>query len=91
MVPPHNCHCGSHGSSLLQHVRRSYRPQTGVAVRDAADHWRIEDPMPVKLAEPGMVIFWFGTDLFYANVAFLCRTSAHARARITDASALAHH
>jgi MFS superfamily sulfate permease-like transporter len=55
--------------SLLQHVRRSYRPQTGVLVRDA-DHWRIEDPLPVKLAEPGMVIFWFGADLFYANVAF---------------------
>ena len=57
--------------SLLQHVRRSYRPQTGVLVRDAAaDQWRIEDPLPVKLAEPGMVIFWFGADLFYANVAF---------------------
>src|SRR5215469_8127475 len=56
---------------LLQHVRRSYRPQTGVLVRDAAaDQWRIEDPLPVKLAEPGMVIFWFGADLFYANVAF---------------------
>jgi len=24
----------------------------------------------VKLAEPGMVIFWFDADLFYANVAF---------------------
>ena len=57
--------------SLLQHVRRSYRPQTGVLVRDAAaDQWCIEDPLPVKLAEPGMVIFWFGADLFYANVAF---------------------
>jgi sulfate permease, SulP family len=56
--------------SLLQHVRRSYRPQTGVVVRDAADHWCILDPLPVKLAEPGMVIFWFGADLFYANVAF---------------------
>jgi high affinity sulfate transporter 1 len=56
--------------SLLQHVRRSYRPQTGVVVRDAADHWCIENPLPVKLAEPGMVIFWFGADLFYANVAF---------------------
>ena len=62
--------------SLLQHVRRSYRPQTGVLVRDAADHWRIEDPLPVKLAEPGMVIFWFGADLFYANVAFFAE---HAR------------
>jgi len=62
--------------SLLQHVRRSYRPQTGVVVRDAAGHWRIEDPLPVKLAESGIVIFWFGADLFYANVAFFAE---HAR------------
>jgi high affinity sulfate transporter 1 len=56
--------------SLLQHVRHSYRPQTGVLVHDAADHWRLEDPLPGKMAEPGLVIFWFGADLFYANVAF---------------------
>jgi SulP family sulfate permease len=56
--------------SLLQHVRNSYRPLTGVLVRDAADHWRIEDPVPGMMAEPGMVIFWFGSDLFYANAGF---------------------
>jgi len=56
--------------SLLQHVRHSYRPQTGVLVHDAADHWQLEDPLPGKMAEPGMVIFWFGANLFYANVAF---------------------
>jgi high affinity sulfate transporter 1 len=56
--------------SLLQHVRHSYRPQTGVLVHDAADHWRLEDPLPGRMAEPGLVIFWFGADLFYANVAF---------------------
>jgi sulfate permease, SulP family len=56
--------------SLLQHVRHSYRPQTGVLVHDAADHWRLEDPQPGKMAEPGLVIFWFGADLFYANIAF---------------------
>jgi MFS superfamily sulfate permease-like transporter len=56
--------------SLLQHVRHSYRPLSGVLVKDAADHWRIEDPLPGKVAEPGLVIFWFGSDLFYANVAF---------------------
>jgi sulfate permease, SulP family len=54
--------------SLLQHVRRSYRPYTGVIVRDAVDHWRLEDPVPGKMAEPGLVMFWFGADLFYANV-----------------------
>jgi len=52
------------------HVRHSYRPHTGVLVRDEADHWRIDDPVPGKLAEPGMVMFWFGAGLFYANVSF---------------------
>lgn len=56
--------------SLLQHVRRSYRPHTGVVLRDADDHWRLEDPLPGRMAEPGLVIFWFGTDLFFANVPF---------------------
>jgi MFS superfamily sulfate permease-like transporter len=56
--------------SLLQHVRRSYRPHTGVALRDADDHWRLEDSLPGRMAEPGLVIFWFGTDLFFANVPF---------------------
>jgi MFS superfamily sulfate permease-like transporter len=41
-----------------------------VIVRDDADHWRIEDPVPGKLAEPGMLMFWFGASLFYANVPF---------------------
>jgi SulP family sulfate permease len=56
--------------SLLQHVRHSYRPHTAVMVRDAAGNWQLEDPVPGKIAEPGLVIFWFGADLFYANVAF---------------------
>lgn len=56
--------------SLLMHVRHSYRPHVGVIVRDEADHWRIEDAAPGKLAEPGMVMFWFGAGLFYANAAF---------------------
>ena len=56
--------------SLLMHVRHSYRPHVGVIVRDEADHWRIEDPGPGKFAEPGMVMFWFGAGLFYANASF---------------------
>jgi high affinity sulfate transporter 1 len=56
--------------SLLQHVRHSYRPPTHVLVHDTAGHWHLEDPLPGKMAEPGMIIFWFGADLFYANVAF---------------------
>jgi high affinity sulfate transporter 1 len=56
--------------SLLMHVRHSYRPHLGVLVRDEAEHWRLDDPAPGKLAEPGMVMFWFGAGLFYANVSF---------------------
>lgn len=56
--------------SLLQHVRRSYRPNAGVIVRDELDHWRLEDATPGKMIEPGMVMFWFGSDLFYANAGF---------------------
>jgi len=67
--------------SLLQHVRRSYRPNTAVIVRDGADHWRFEDPAPGKMAEPGLVMFWFGADLFYANAAFF---AAQARRLIHD-------
>jgi MFS superfamily sulfate permease-like transporter len=54
--------------SLVQHVRRSYRPMTGVVVHDATDRWRLEDAAPGKMLEPGMVMFWFGSDLSYANV-----------------------
>jgi MFS superfamily sulfate permease-like transporter len=56
--------------SLLMHVRHSYRPHVGVLVRDDADHWRLEDPVPGRLAEPGLVMFWFGAGLFYANASF---------------------
>jgi len=56
--------------SLLMHVRQSYRPAAGVVVRDAADEWRIVDPVPGKFVEPGMVMFWFGAGLFYANAGY---------------------
>jgi MFS superfamily sulfate permease-like transporter len=56
--------------SLLQHVRRSYRPHTGVILHDEKDHWRMEEAAPGLMLEPGLVMFWFGSDLFYANTGF---------------------
>jgi len=56
--------------SLLQHVRHSYRPHTAVVLRDPVDHWRLEPAEPGKMIEPGMVMYWFGADLFYANASF---------------------
>ena len=67
--------------SLLMHVRQSYRPQIGVVLRDSASHWRIHAPIPGRFAEQGMVMFWFGSGLFYANVPYFAE---HARKLVHD-------
>jgi sulfate permease, SulP family len=54
--------------SLLRHVRHSYRPHTAVLVEDGAGQWRPTAAVPGTLSGPGLVIFQFGADLFYANV-----------------------
>ncbi len=53
--------------SLLQHVRHTYRPPTAVVLRDPAEHWKMEPVAPGKMIEPGLIMFWFGADLYYAN------------------------
>jgi len=55
------------GLSLLRHVRHSYRPHTAVLVDDGAGHWRQTPAVPGAQSEPGLLIFQFGADLFYAN------------------------
>ena len=40
--------------SLLQHVRRSYRPRTAVVVQDQVDHWQLEEAVPGRMIVPGM-------------------------------------
>jgi len=52
--------------SLLRHLRHSYRPHTAVLVEDDGQ-WRATPAVPGALSEPGLVIFQFGADLFYAN------------------------
>jgi len=53
--------------SLLQHVRHGYRPNTAVILHDPVEHWRMEPVTPGKMVEPGLVMYWFGADLYYAN------------------------
>jgi sulfate permease, SulP family len=54
--------------SLLQHVRRSYQPHTAIIIPLENDRWQMEPVAPGKMIEPGLVMYWFGADLFYANV-----------------------
>jgi MFS superfamily sulfate permease-like transporter len=56
--------------SLLQHVRHSYRPHTAVFVQDASEHWVMREAVPGVITEPGLLMFWFGADLFYANASY---------------------
>jgi sulfate permease, SulP family len=53
--------------SLVRHVRHSYRPHTAVLVQDSAGQWRSIPAVPGASSGPGLVVFQFGADLFYAN------------------------
>ena len=53
--------------SLLDHVRHGYRPPTAIILRDPIEHWRMEKVAPGEMIEPGLVMYWFGADLYYAN------------------------
>jgi len=53
--------------SLFRHVRHSYRPHTAVLVQDEGGQWRPTPAVAGAQTGPGLVVFQFGADLFYAN------------------------
>jgi len=53
--------------SLLRIVRHSYRPHSGVLVADANGTWKLVPATPNVVTEPGLVLYRFGAELFYAN------------------------
>jgi sulfate permease, SulP family len=56
--------------SLLLHVRHSYHPHSAIIIPDANRIWQ---PIPVRLGSvsaPGLIIYRFSRDLFYANTTF---------------------
>ncbi|WP_322043457.1 SulP family inorganic anion transporter [Paraburkholderia sp. J67] len=53
--------------SLLRHVRHSYRPHTMVLMPNEEGRWM---PVPAEaglMTAPGLIVYRFGADLFYAN------------------------
>jgi sulfate permease, SulP family len=54
--------------SLFRHVRHSYRPHTLILVSSATGRWTAAPAMPGEETEPGLVVYRFGADLFYANI-----------------------
>jgi sulfate permease, SulP family len=53
--------------SLLRIVHHSYHPHTGVMVPNNIGTWDLIPVSPVAVTEPGLVIYRFGAELFYAN------------------------
>jgi MFS superfamily sulfate permease-like transporter len=68
--------------SLLRHVRHSYLPHTAVLVQKDGQ-WLPVPALPGAVSEPGLVVFQFGSDLFYANAG---RFSADVRGLVEGAS-----
>ncbi|WP_010094311.1 SulP family inorganic anion transporter [Burkholderia ubonensis] len=54
--------------SLMRHVRHSYRPHTMVLEPGADDgRWLPVPVRPGAMTAPGLIVYRFGSDLFYAN------------------------
>jgi MFS superfamily sulfate permease-like transporter len=53
--------------SLLRVVRHSYRPHTAVVVQGQDGLWQLIPVAPGAVTEPGLIVYRFGSALFYAN------------------------
>jgi SulP family sulfate permease len=53
--------------SLLRIVSHSYHPHTGVMVPNSIGTWDLIPVSTVSVTKPGLVIYRFGAELFYAN------------------------
>jgi MFS superfamily sulfate permease-like transporter len=58
--------------SLFRHVRHSYRPHTMMLVPDATGRWVVAPAAPGRVTAPGLIVYRFGADLFYANENKFC-------------------
>jgi SulP family sulfate permease len=53
--------------SLFRHVRHSYSPHTMMLAPNPTGRWVSTPATPGKETEPGLIVYRFGSDLFYAN------------------------
>jgi len=54
-------------ASIIDHLSHSYRPRSSVLAKSPAGHWRQMPVQPGARSEPGLVIYRFGSSLYYAN------------------------
>ncbi len=52
---------------MVDHLRHSYRPRSSVLVKSAGGHWQSVPVAPGARTEPGLVVYRFGSSLYFAN------------------------
>jgi MFS superfamily sulfate permease-like transporter len=55
------------GLSLLRHVKHSYRPHSVVLAPGPSGRWEPVPAAPGTQTEPGLIVYRFDADLFFAN------------------------
>jgi sulfate permease, SulP family len=58
-------------ASVVDHLRHSYNPLNHVLVKSPAGYWQPVPVAPGARTEEGLIIYRFGTSLYYANAAKL--------------------
>ena len=63
-------------ASIVDHLRHSYNPLNSVLVKSAEGHWQAVPVGPGARTAEGLVVYRFGTSLYYANAARLAEDIA---------------
>jgi SulP family sulfate permease len=58
-------------ASVVDHLRHSYSPLNSVLVKSPEGHWQPVPARPGTRTEEGLVVYRFGTSLYYANASRL--------------------
>ncbi len=56
--------------SLILHVRHSYRPHSAIIIPRSDNFWQSIPVQMGSISAPGLIIYRFSRDLFYANASF---------------------
>ncbi|HEX2806561.1 MAG TPA: SulP family inorganic anion transporter [Kineosporiaceae bacterium] len=58
-------------ASIIDHLRHSYHPRNSVLVKSPTGHWQPAPVLPGARTEEGLVVYRFGSNLYYANASRL--------------------
>jgi SulP family sulfate permease len=59
------------GVSIIDHLRHTSHPLSSLLVKSPAGHWQPAPVLPGARTEEGLVVYRFGTGLYYANASRL--------------------